>query len=107
MTGFIACREQSHTKRFRRILNAWHFQFDSPLVATAQWFRLGGRVVHYLTRRYKFLYLKGLNIFGSSSLQLWQLSRQFAIVLRFGWKERVSSLLGRVSSLGREVELQV
>ncbi|OUJ48306.1 hypothetical protein BTM22_24215 [Vibrio parahaemolyticus] len=41
------------TKRLRGILNAWHFQFDSALVFTAQWFRLGGSVVHPLTRRYK------------------------------------------------------
>ncbi|EGQ9162794.1 acetyltransferase [Vibrio parahaemolyticus] len=27
------------TKRLRRIHNAWHFQFDSTLVFTAQWFR--------------------------------------------------------------------
>ncbi|TOF46602.1 DUF3265 domain-containing protein [Vibrio parahaemolyticus] len=40
------------TKRLRGILNAWHFQFDSALVFTAQWFRLGGSVVHPLTRRY-------------------------------------------------------
>ncbi|TOF62061.1 DUF3265 domain-containing protein [Vibrio parahaemolyticus] len=40
------------TKRLRGILNAWHFQFDSALVFTAQWFRLGGGVVHPLTRRY-------------------------------------------------------
>ncbi|RZP95734.1 hypothetical protein D8T49_24215 [Vibrio vulnificus] len=37
------------------MLNAWHFQFDSALVVTAQWFRLGGGVVHPLTRRYKAL----------------------------------------------------
>ncbi|EGQ8166817.1 acetyltransferase [Vibrio parahaemolyticus] len=30
------------TRRLRGILNAWHFQFDSALVYTAQWFRLGG-----------------------------------------------------------------
>ncbi|EGR0089196.1 DUF3265 domain-containing protein [Vibrio vulnificus] len=41
------------TKRLRGILNAWHFQFDSALVFTAQWFRLGGGVVHPLTRRYE------------------------------------------------------
>ncbi|TOG41602.1 hypothetical protein CGJ01_23535, partial [Vibrio parahaemolyticus] len=40
------------TRRLRGILNAWHFQFDSVLVFTAQWFRLGGGVVHPLTRRY-------------------------------------------------------
>ncbi|NOI16492.1 DUF3265 domain-containing protein [Vibrio hepatarius] len=43
------------TKRLRGILNAWHFQFDSALVFTAQWFRLGGGVVHPLTRRYMLL----------------------------------------------------
>ncbi|EGR0247576.1 DUF3265 domain-containing protein [Vibrio parahaemolyticus] len=40
------------TKRSRRIHNAQHFRFDLVLVSTAQWFRLGGRVVHHLTRRY-------------------------------------------------------
>ncbi|EGR0935579.1 hypothetical protein EIB86_23800 [Vibrio parahaemolyticus] len=40
------------TKRLRRIHNAWQFWFKSALVFTAQWFRLGGRVVHHLTRRY-------------------------------------------------------
>ncbi len=43
---------QNTTKRLRGIINAWHFQFDSSLVFTAQWFRLGGRVVHPLTQRY-------------------------------------------------------
>ncbi|TOG58298.1 DUF3265 domain-containing protein [Vibrio parahaemolyticus] len=40
------------TKRSRRIHNAWQFWFEFALVFTAQWFRLGGRVVHHLTRRY-------------------------------------------------------
>ncbi|EGR0930920.1 hypothetical protein EIC00_24555 [Vibrio parahaemolyticus] len=30
------------TKRLRGILNAWHFWFESALVFTAQWVRLGG-----------------------------------------------------------------
>ncbi|EGR0316340.1 DUF3265 domain-containing protein [Vibrio parahaemolyticus] len=42
------------TKRLRRIHNAWHFWFDSVLVCTAQLLRLGGRVVHHLTRRYEY-----------------------------------------------------
>ncbi|TOG63853.1 hypothetical protein CGG86_22540 [Vibrio parahaemolyticus] len=46
------CAPNYITKRLRGILNAWHFQFDSALVSTAQWFRLGGSVVHPLTRRY-------------------------------------------------------
>ncbi|MDN3617469.1 hypothetical protein [Vibrio gallaecicus] len=41
------------TKRLRQILNARHFGFDSALVFTAQWFKYGGGVAHYLTRRYK------------------------------------------------------
>ncbi|EGR0694106.1 hypothetical protein CGH10_23905 [Vibrio parahaemolyticus] len=41
----------SITKRLRRIHNAWQFRFALNLVATAQWFRFGGRVVHHLTRR--------------------------------------------------------
>ncbi|HAS8438922.1 TPA: DUF3265 domain-containing protein [Vibrio vulnificus] len=40
------------TKRLRQIRNAWHFEFESAIVFTAQWFRLGGSVAHYLTRRY-------------------------------------------------------
>ncbi|WP_100754553.1 hypothetical protein, partial [Vibrio salilacus] len=40
------------TKRLRQIRNARHFQFALNLVFTAQWFRLGGNVAHYLTRRY-------------------------------------------------------
>ncbi|EGR1514543.1 DUF3265 domain-containing protein [Vibrio vulnificus] len=32
--------------------NAWQFWFASALMFTAQWFRLGGSVVHHLTRRY-------------------------------------------------------
>ncbi|WP_217492881.1 hypothetical protein, partial [Vibrio parahaemolyticus] len=38
----------------------------------AVWFRFGGGVAHYLTRRYVYLYFKGLNVLGSSSLPLWQ-----------------------------------
>ncbi|QET62382.1 DUF3265 domain-containing protein [Vibrio parahaemolyticus] len=40
------------TKRLRRIHNAWHFRFKISFVFTVQWFRLGGRVVHHLTRHY-------------------------------------------------------
>ncbi|EGR0693956.1 DUF3265 domain-containing protein [Vibrio parahaemolyticus] len=32
--------------------NAWQFWFELALVCTAQWFRLGGGVVHPLMRRY-------------------------------------------------------
>ncbi|EGQ9283835.1 DUF3265 domain-containing protein [Vibrio vulnificus] len=52
------------TKRLRRIHNAWHFRFDSALVFTAQWFRSGGCVAHHLTRRYVYLYFKGLKFLG-------------------------------------------
>ncbi|EMI4225532.1 hypothetical protein V6439_004768, partial [Vibrio parahaemolyticus] len=34
------------------IHNAWQFWFELALVFTAQWFRLGGGVVHPLMRRY-------------------------------------------------------
>ncbi|TPA03621.1 DUF3265 domain-containing protein [Vibrio parahaemolyticus] len=44
-------RRRLLTRRLRGILNAWHFQFDSTLVFTAQWFRLGGGVAHPLTGR--------------------------------------------------------
>ncbi|CAH8239553.1 conserved hypothetical protein [Vibrio aestuarianus] len=40
------------TRRLRQIRNARHFRFALNLVFTAQWFRLGGNVAHYLTQRY-------------------------------------------------------
>ena len=40
------------TRRLRQIRNARHFQFALNLVFTAQWFKLGGNVAHYLTQRY-------------------------------------------------------
>ncbi|TNZ98393.1 hypothetical protein CGK24_19345 [Vibrio parahaemolyticus] len=47
-----SCQARSTlTKRLRKIRNAWHFWFDSALVFTAQCFRCGGGVAHYLTRR--------------------------------------------------------
>ncbi|TOD59387.1 DUF3265 domain-containing protein [Vibrio parahaemolyticus] len=36
----------------RGIHNAWRFGFELALVFTAQWFNLGGSVVHPLTGRY-------------------------------------------------------
>ncbi|RZR03400.1 hypothetical protein D8T43_22515 [Vibrio vulnificus] len=42
------------TKHSRGIHNARQFWFELALVFTAQWFRLGGRVVHPLMRRYVF-----------------------------------------------------
>ena len=39
------------TRRLRQIRNAKHFWFSLNLVFMAQWFRLGGKVAHYLTRR--------------------------------------------------------
>ncbi len=42
------------TKRLRQIRNAWHSQFKLSFVSKVQWFRLGGCVAHYLTRRYAF-----------------------------------------------------
>ncbi len=48
------------TKRLRQIRNARHFRFALNLVFTAQWFRLGGNVAHYLTRRYKLSVVVGL-----------------------------------------------
>ncbi|EGR1589661.1 DUF3265 domain-containing protein [Vibrio parahaemolyticus] len=50
------------TKRSRRIHNAWQFWFESALVFTAQWVRLGDSVAHHLTRRYV---LRGLNGYRS------------------------------------------
>jgi hypothetical protein len=40
-----------HTKHSRGIHNAWQFWFELALVFAAQWFRLGGGVVHPLMRR--------------------------------------------------------
>ncbi|TOG37113.1 DUF3265 domain-containing protein, partial [Vibrio parahaemolyticus] len=39
------------TKHSRGIHNAWQLWFELALVFTAQWFRLGGGVVHPLMRR--------------------------------------------------------
>ncbi|HAS8237277.1 TPA: hypothetical protein I7763_22510 [Vibrio vulnificus] len=41
------------TKHLRGIHNAWQFWFELALVFSAQWFRLGGGVVHPLMRRYE------------------------------------------------------
>ena len=43
---------QNLTKRLRQIRNVWRFWFQLSIVFTAQWFRFGGGVAHYLTRRY-------------------------------------------------------
>lgn len=40
------------TKRLRQIRNARHFWFALNLEFTAQCFKFGGSVAHYLTRRY-------------------------------------------------------
>ncbi|WP_216639398.1 hypothetical protein, partial [Vibrio salilacus] len=50
----ISGLEWQLTKRLRQIRNARHFWFALNLVFTAQWFRLGGNVAHYLTRRYAY-----------------------------------------------------
>lgn len=53
LMGFhSAAQRLRSTICLRVIRNAWHFRFDSALVFTAQWFRLGGRVVHPLIGRY-------------------------------------------------------
>ncbi len=44
----------AHNNKFKQIRNAWHFFFESASVFTAQWFRLGGGVAHYLIWRYVF-----------------------------------------------------
>ncbi|HCG8706894.1 hypothetical protein BTM22_16740 [Vibrio parahaemolyticus] len=44
-------RKISLTNSSRGIHNAWQFRFELALVFTAQWFRLGGGVVHPLMRR--------------------------------------------------------
>ena len=42
------------TKRLRQIRNARHFRFALNLVLTAQWFKFGDGVAHYLTQRYTY-----------------------------------------------------
>ncbi len=44
----------SLTKRLRQIRNTWYSQFKLSFVFKVQWFRLGGCVAHYLTRRYVY-----------------------------------------------------
>ncbi|WP_235652741.1 hypothetical protein [Vibrio anguillarum] len=56
----------SHNKQFKQIRNAWHFWFESVLVFTAQWFRCGGRVAHYLIGRYATQVNLGIQSFGIS-----------------------------------------
>ena len=52
---------------------------------------------------------KSLLVYLPSSMSAWQLPRQFAIVLRFGWKERAfveaksACLIGQGSGLTRLV----
>ncbi|NKJ70563.1 DUF3265 domain-containing protein [Vibrio chemaguriensis] len=41
--------------------NAWQFWFESALVFTAQWVRLGGCVVHPLMRRYALAEMEIIN----------------------------------------------
>ncbi|EGR06164.1 hypothetical protein VCHC46B1_3696 [Vibrio cholerae HC-46B1] len=49
--------------------------------------------------------VKSLLVYLPISLLAWQLSRQFAIVLRFGWKERalVERWSGCLIGLGRGI----
>ncbi|ASO30933.1 hypothetical protein CG015_17055 [Vibrio anguillarum] len=54
------------TKRLRQIRNAWHFGYELAFVFTAQWFRSGGNVAHYLTRRYATQVNLGLNLLDFS-----------------------------------------
>lgn len=51
--------------------------------------------------------VKSLSVYLLNSISAWQLSRQFAFVLRFKW-EKIGYLLNtdRVASLGREAELR-
>ncbi|EJG1164780.1 hypothetical protein NMZ99_004645 [Vibrio parahaemolyticus] len=42
-----------------------------------------------------------------SSILVWQLSRQLAIVLRFGWKDRALVVTWSGYLIGREVDLLV
>ncbi|EGQ8136931.1 DUF3265 domain-containing protein [Vibrio parahaemolyticus] len=53
------------TKHLRGIHNAWQFWFELALVFTAQWFRLGGGVVHPLMRRYMQVSIWKVNTTGS------------------------------------------
>jgi hypothetical protein len=42
LVSILGAYEKTPNKRLRQIRNARHFWFDSALVFTAQWFRLGG-----------------------------------------------------------------
>ncbi|HCG5908464.1 TPA: DUF3265 domain-containing protein [Vibrio parahaemolyticus] len=60
------------TRRLSGIWHAWHFQFALGLVVTALCGSFYIACLHPLTRRYVYLYFKGLNVLGSRSLSLWQ-----------------------------------
>ncbi|RZR41783.1 DUF3265 domain-containing protein [Vibrio vulnificus] len=60
------------TKRLSGIWHAWHFQFALSSVVTALCGSFSIACLHPLTRRYVYLYFKGLKVLGSSSLSLWQ-----------------------------------
>ncbi|EIZ1354388.1 DUF3265 domain-containing protein [Vibrio vulnificus] len=60
------------TKRLSGIWHAWHFQFALGSVIKSLCGSFCSACLHPLTRRYVYLYFKGLRFLGSSSLSLWQ-----------------------------------
>ncbi|HDY7997721.1 TPA: DUF3265 domain-containing protein [Vibrio vulnificus] len=60
------------TRRSSGIRAAWHFWFAVSFGGEDGLRKLGLGGTHPLTQRYVYLYFKGLNVLGSSSLSLWQ-----------------------------------
>ncbi|EHV9037539.1 DUF3265 domain-containing protein [Vibrio vulnificus] len=60
------------TKRLSGIWHAWHFQFALGSVIKSLCGSFCSACLHPLTQRYVYLYFKGLNVLGLSSLSLWQ-----------------------------------
>ncbi|HAS6199426.1 TPA: DUF3265 domain-containing protein [Vibrio vulnificus] len=60
------------TRRSRGIHAAWHFWYAASFGGESGLREVGLCGIHPLTQRYVYLYFKGLNVLGSSSLSLWQ-----------------------------------
>ncbi|MGY5693205.1 hypothetical protein ACXHQ2_23210, partial [Vibrio chemaguriensis] len=101
----------------RGILNAWHFQFDSALVFTAQWFRLDGGVVHPLTRRYTIACIASYTLTGNSQntlvvimsyrdTSLWNDLNELRCLEAFKKLESEGFPRGKQSEYAREISLK-
>ncbi|ELV8644640.1 DUF3265 domain-containing protein [Vibrio vulnificus] len=60
------------TKRLSGVWHAWHFRFALGSVIKSLCGSFCIACLHPLTRRYVYLYFRGLKVLGSSSLSLWQ-----------------------------------